>query len=303
MDKVIISVDAGGTKTKAAAITKDANIIFEYTAGPGSPAVLRFQALNNIKEAIKMVYNEVKDNYEITCIQVGASGYGVFENVSKIEEDLSKEFGVYSYICSDADLGLYSIIEDKYEEGILVLAGTGSAIAGIKDGKTMLVGGFGALLTEVGSSYTAVKSLVMNIINQYEEDLTYSELGSEFMKLIGADSIAYFRKFMYLNTKDEIASYAKFISKSALKGNEEAINILKQSGIDLANSVRKLYNNLKLSSNAIMGFRGSFIQKAPYVKEELVKALNDFGIYVKVCEEDKDPIYGGLFMAIRRGKI
>src|SRR5690606_7303426 len=102
MDKVIISVDAGGTKTKAAAITKDAKIVYEYTAGPGSPAVLRFQALNNIKEAIKMVYNEAKEKYDITGIQVGASGYGVFENVSKIEEDLTKEFNVDSYICSDA---------------------------------------------------------------------------------------------------------------------------------------------------------------------------------------------------------
>ena len=61
----------------------------------------------------------------------------------------------------------------------------------------MLVGGFGALLTECGSSYFAVKSLVMNIINQYEETLTYSELGKEFMKLIGAEDVGYFRKFMY----------------------------------------------------------------------------------------------------------
>lgn len=303
MENVIISVDAGGTKTKAAAINVNEEIIFEATTGPGSPAVLKYQAFNNIYDAIKIVYEKIKDQYKLTYIQVGASGFGVFDNVVSLEEKLKTDFLVDAKICSDADLGLYSIIEDKYDEGILVLAGTGSAVIGIKNEKVMLVGGFGALLNEVGSGYSTVKQLVLNIIDKYEEELTYSGLGKEFMDLIGAKSIADFRKFMYWNTKDEIASYAKFISKKALQGDLEAIEILKQGGRDLAVSVRRLYKNLGLTDKTILGFRGSFIQKAPFIKEELIKTLTDNGIKVNVCLENKDPIYGGFFMARRRGKI
>lgn len=303
MEKVVIAVDAGGTKTKVSAINQNKEVVFESVGGPGSPAVLRFQAYNNILEPLRVVFNEVKDKYDVTFIQIGVSGFGVLENISEIENKLYAEFGVEVKLNSDADIGLYSIIEDKYDEGILVLAGTGSAVSGIKNGKIMLVGGFGALLTECGSSYFAVKSLVMNIINQYEETLTYSELGKEFMKLIGAEDVGYFRKFMYLNTKTEIASYAKFISKQANLGNEEAIKILKDSGRDLAVLVRRVYKNLGLTEKAIIGFRGSFVQKAPYVKEELMKNLDGFGIHLNIFEGDQDPVFGAFYMARRKGKI
>ena len=44
------------------------------------------------------------------------------------------------------------MVEDKYNEGILVISGTGSAVVGIKDDKTLLYGGYGVLLTESGSA-------------------------------------------------------------------------------------------------------------------------------------------------------
>jgi N-acetylglucosamine kinase-like BadF-type ATPase len=108
---------------------------------------------------------------------------------------------------------------------------------------------------------------------------------------------------MYLNTKTEIASYAKFISKQANLGNEEAIKILKDSGRDLAVLVRRVYKNLGLTEKAIIGFRGSFVQKAPYVKEELMKNLDGFGIHLNIFEGDQDPVFGAFYMARRKGKI
>lgn len=303
MKKVIIGVDAGGTKTKVAAIDENKQIVYEAIGGPGSPAVLLNQAYNNIVEKLFEVYDKVKDEYHVSYIQMGISGFGTLVNAHEKELELSEKLNVEVSMTSDTDLGLYSIIEDKSDEGILVLSGTGSAIAGINKDKTMLVGGYGALLTESGSSYASVKMLVVNIIEKYEEDLSFSELGNEFMELIGADSVAYFRKFMYRNVKTDIASYSKFISQKALEGNQEAISILKKCGRDLANSVRKVYKNLKLCEKAVMGFRGSFIQKAPYVQDELKKALNEYGVKIKINEKDEDPVFGAYYMAKRKGKI
>ena len=41
MNRVVMSIDAGGTKTKAALIDLDCNIVYEKVGGPGSPAVLQ----------------------------------------------------------------------------------------------------------------------------------------------------------------------------------------------------------------------------------------------------------------------
>ena len=81
-------------KTKVSAINQNKEVVFESVGGPGSPAVLRFQAYNNILEPLRVVFNEVKDKYDVTFIQIGVSGFGVLENISEIENKLYAEFGV-----------------------------------------------------------------------------------------------------------------------------------------------------------------------------------------------------------------
>lgn len=303
MEKVIIAVDAGGTKTKVCAINKDKEIVYEVTGGSGSPAVVKEEAFINMSNLIENVIDHVKEQYEVSFIQLGISGLGAWKDLSKVKQDYFDKFKVETPMESDAILGLYSIIEDKSDEGILVLSGTGSVCAGINNDKTMTIGGFGQLLTETGSSYASVKMLVKNTILHYEETLTYTELGKSFMKEIGATSLTDFRIFMYNQNKSQIASYARFISDQALKGNEEAIEILKIDGRDLAHSVILLHKHLNLSEKTLLGFRGSFIQNAPFVKEELVKTVNEAGYFPTVVEGNTDPVYGAYYMAKKKGKI
>lgn len=139
MNKVIMSIDAGGTKTKAALIDYDCNIVFERVGGPGSPAVLKEQkAMKNIMDLIDKVFLEAKDLYEITYIQMGISALSAVEDKSFYEKFLSSKYSVPVSIENDAYMALYSIIQDKYNEGIVVLAGTGSAICG-KMRKVLLI--------------------------------------------------------------------------------------------------------------------------------------------------------------------
>ena len=71
MDKVILSVDAGGTKTKAALIDKNMKICYEEIGPCGSPAVLKEKALRNVFDLVRKVVRENKDKYDIAYIQMG----------------------------------------------------------------------------------------------------------------------------------------------------------------------------------------------------------------------------------------
>lgn len=303
MKKAIIAVDAGGTKTKVCVINAKKEVVYEKSGGPGSPAVLKEAAFHNIFELVEEVYSQVRDQYQISFIQMGVSGLGTVANVSEYEKAIADKIGIETSIESDAILGLYSIVEDKFKEGVLVLSGTGSACAGINNDDTMLLGGFGQLLTETGSSYASVKMLVTKTILHYEDSLTYIPLGKKFMDLINANSIIDFKVFMYNHTKGEIAKYAKFISNEALNGDLEAQAILKKSGQDLAYYVVRLYHHLKLTNKAVLGFRGSFIQNAPFVKEELLKTLELENISLNLVGGDGDPIYGAYYLAKKKGKL
>lgn len=304
MEKVIIAVDAGGTKTKICLIDLAKKVLFTHLEGCGSPAVLGEKALDNIHQGLVVVNDYAKDKYQVLCIAMGISGLGVIKNKQMYEDKYSSEFKTKVIMENDAVLALHSIVTDLYDEGVLVLSGTGSAILGIKNTKTRLIGGWGHLLTESGSSYSVVRDLICNIIREYENNGSFTELGRKFMEHANLYKIDDFKILVYQNAKKDIASYSKFINEMAeLKQNEEAIELLKKAGRDLAHDVKNVFKALNLASNAVIGFRGGFISNVKIVQNELINTLKSYGINSKVIDGDNDPIYGAYYMAKRMGLL
>lgn len=299
MEKVIIAVDAGGTKTKICVMKDNLEIVYTHMEECGSPAVLGAKAIENIYSGIKKVYEDIKNKYTLTAIAMGISGLGVVKNKKEYEEKYTSEFNVPVIMENDAVLALYSIVTDEHEEGVLVLSGTGSAVLGIKGKTTRLIGGWGHLLTEAGSSYSVVRDLINSIIKDYENNNHISPLGKAFMEELKIDHIEGFKSFVYQNTKKEVASYSKFVSRMANEGNEEAIRLLEKAGYDLAIDVRNAFKALNLSHNAVIGFRGGFISNLVIVQNKLISTLHEFGLNPKVVMGYEDPIYGAYYMVKR----
>lgn len=302
--KVIMSVDAGGTKTKVALIDFKKNILFEKVGESGSPAVLKEKAIENIVNLIKESISQNNGIYEIVFIQMGISGLGVINDKAGYEKILSEQFGIPVSMENDAMMALYSTVTDLYEEGIVILSGTGSAVCGInKDDLVMLNGGWGHLLTEDGSSYSAVRSLIVKMIDQYERGEEICELGKKMMASLEINDLPCIKNFVYHKTKDEVASYARLISAEAEKGDQDAIDILHKSAIELANRVIILSKRLGISTNdkkSVLGFRGGFVSNIPLVREVVVKTLEENGYYLSIAENKVDPVYGGFYMAKRK---
>ena len=303
MKKVIIAVDAGGTKTKVSAIDENANIVYEEIGDSGSPAVIHEKAIINIFNLVRSVFHHVKDEYEVVYVQMGISGLGVIANQEELQHSLTNELGVEVSFASDIIIGLFSIIEDKYPEGVLVLSGTGSAVCATNGRDIRYGGGWGHLLTETGSAYFAVKSLVCQAIKYFERHNRINKLALKFMKTINITSLEGFKGFIYSNTKNHIASHAHFICEEAAKGDQEAIRILETCGRDLANEVKLVHRLLKLSSEAVLGFRGGLICHSQMVQQALLSMLAKKGIALKLVTGSTDPIYGAYYLAKRKNKI
>lgn len=306
MEKVIIAVDAGGTSTRINIIDKEKNILHNMVYDCGSPAVLgdEKKAFENIYEGVADTFRYSKNKYKIVAIIMGVSGVEVVEDREKYQKQFEDVFNTNIIIVNDAVLAVYSIITDLYDEGVLVLSGTGSAVLGIKNNKTRLFGGWGQLLTEVGSAYTTVRDFFISIIRNYESGNGLTELGKKFLSNLGYSRVEDLKFLVYPSTKKKIASYSKFINDEAnLNKNEEAINLLKKGARDLATDVRNAYKGLNLSANTIIGFRGGFISNAPIVQSELIIALREYGINPQIVKGDEDPIYGAFYIAKRMGYL
>ena len=304
MTKAIIAVDAGGTKTQAALIDEKKKIIDSIYGPAGSPAVSSLDsAFSNIFKLTEEIYYRYRNQYKINFIQLGVSGLGIVPDPVIYQKRLYDLLGIEVAINDDGLLALHSLMKAKEGEWIAVISGTGSCCYGTNGKETLLLGGFGHLLTEAGSAYTAVKRVVTEAIRQFEENDSLSPLSQAFMREVGADNVYRFKVFIFNNSKSKIAGYAKFISDRALAGDQEAAQILKQCGLDLSRWVKLMYRHLQLSDRTILGFRGSFIEKAAFVKDELISDLRQSGYNPQIIHNGEDPIYGAYYLAVRRGKI
>ncbi|HHU55199.1 MAG TPA: hypothetical protein GXZ48_00715 [Acholeplasmataceae bacterium] len=301
MNKVIISVDAGGSSTRTAIIDYEKNILDVFKTGSGSPAVLNDEhlAFANIDEGLEKAYKKVKPE----LIVMGVSGIESVADREKYVDYFQNKYNAKVLIENDAVIAVYSIVTDKYNEGILVLSGTGSAVMGIKDTKTRLIGGWGHILTEVGSAFTTVRDFFKSLILNYELGKELTDLGKEFFKRYNLNRMEDIKLCVYPKTKKDIAKYASFITEFADKGNPDAIALLKQGARDLARDVKNAYKALNLSSDAVIGFRGGFVANAPILREELILILSENGYNPRVVKGDENPLYGGYYLAKRKGLI
>lgn len=296
----IIAIDAGGTKTKCALIDYKKDIVYSMVGGSGSPAVDP-KALDTIYNCIKEVYDLYNDKYNIKAIVMGVSGIFTVENRQAYIDKVASDFNTIAILETDALLALYSIVQDKYDEGLLVLAGTGTAIMGINKDKSFLASGWGQLLTERGSAYACVKDYVCQMINDYELNGVISPFGKKLMKNLGYDDLQEFKKLFYRNTKDQVAQSSKFFYEEAEKGDLEAQQWLYYNGELLAKDSLAAIKHLKMNKNVAIGFRGGFASNVHYVQEGVIDTLEKKGINPIIVRGDKDPIYGAYYMAKRKG--
>jgi N-acetylglucosamine kinase-like BadF-type ATPase len=298
MQKCIIGVDAGGTKTTITAFSENNNIIISKSYGAGSPATIKEKAMENIINGLDEIVNLVKNEYEISFIQMGISGIGVLSNKPQIEIDLSNRYRTKVSLESDAAIGLYAIIKDIYKEGVLVLAGTGSASYAINaQGKTLLIGGWGHLQGEEGSAYAVVRNLTLNMTQKSDHGEEFSHFETLFLKSLELENVTGLRQLFYYYSKDYVAKYSQIISKYADEGYEEAKLVLKDAGRKLAGYVSYQFKRLGLSENTVVGFKGSFVNKAALVKEELINELNKQNIKCIISNDHDEPVVGAFYLA------
>lgn len=304
MKKAVIAVDAGGTKTRVALIDEKKRIVSEIYGPAGSPAATSPDAsFSVVSGLVEEMSGRFSGDYDIVCVQMGVSGFGIIPDPAAFERRLCERLGLEVAVYNDGYVTLHSLMKGKRGEWIAVISGTGSSCYATNGRETLLLGGYGHLLTEAGSAHAAVKTAAAEAIRQFEEGEPLSPLSRALMEEVGIDNVYRFKVFFFNNPKSKIAERARFISARALAGDEEATAILKQCGRDLARWVKLQYKHLSLSPAARIGLFGSFVTKAAFVREALLKDLRDSGYNPEIAEDSEDPIYGAYYLALERGKL
>lgn len=221
----VIGVDAGGTKTRAAAFDGAGNLLAEAFGGCGHVILSYDTAKSSILSAIRGVWS---DSCEF--IAVGAAGASSAELSGRLSEELTTELGVRTAVMSDAELALNAAFGPE-ADGMLVISGTGSVVFLRKNGTILRAGGWGHILGDGGSAYCTGLYALRMITSLRDYAIPDEELENAVFAELGIDGIPGLVKYVYApeRSKADIAKLAPVIDRLAENGSANAEEILLKS--------------------------------------------------------------------------
>ena len=294
----VIGVDGGGTKTEAVA--------YDLTGTEIKTSLTGFGNLNNDKdEAVQNIINSIKELVDelgtegLKGIYLGLAGSEVGDNAKIVHEEIKKVFDIDSSVMNDGDLALKALL--KGEDGILVIAGTGSIAFGLKGDTQAKVGGWGNLLGDEGSAYKISIEAYKKLIFENDYGFEHSALSKEILEYLNISCADDLVGFIYSSTKDEIAKIAHIVSKHAENGDEFAIKVLQTEGTEIAKQAERVYNKLGMEKCSI-GLVGGVIRKSKVFRETFENYLNSNINVVNFVDDKVSPAKGAYYIYLKNNK-
>lgn len=236
--KYFIGIDGGGTKTAFVCYDEE-NTLIGACVLP-SCHVLQVdtnRAVSILKGGIENLVAEIPEKDAQIYICAGLAGYGKnIELRKRIEKICSLSFAAYPYLIrSDADIALAGALNG--EDGILVIAGTGSIALSQNQGKSSRCGGWGYVMGDEASAYDMAKQLLNVYTKQCDGRIPETILKSYVKEACGLsddyDIIAYVSEVLG-NERDKIARLSMLVYELAKQNELCALEIYANASKQIA---------------------------------------------------------------------
>lgn len=296
MNKYYIGVDAGATKTTACAYSTDGQTLQTATASFGNVTLDFVQGVKNIKQAIDEII--ITQGVPIMVV-LGISGVETGSLKEQVYNALQADFPNL-YVTNDAMLGLYAAL--KGEDGILIIAGTGS-IGYLKCGQELKrFGGWGHLINDDGSGYSIAIKAIRYIAYAFDNNNADTPLRKAIFSHLHITELRQLIDFTYKATKGEIAALVPIVVQTANAGDIQAVSILRWAGERLAFLAIGLCNQYNIQKPRI-AISGSVIKKVNIVRKCFCDTLNCELDGYTLIDDDFTPAIGGYYIAVQKLKI
>jgi N-acetylglucosamine kinase-like BadF-type ATPase len=298
---VYLAVDAGGTKADFALVDDD-----EILARVRSGSIKRMRvdaetAGRNLDDALQELTRlSGIDLRTVVRVCIGTAGETVPLVTDWLRREISARVGGELLILGDVEIALDAAFPG--EPGILVLAGTGSNVAGrTPDGKLFTAGGWGPVLADQGSGnrigHEALRALFLAIDGNVETLLLPAIL--EFWTLASTTELVAFANAM---PAPDFSQLVRLVAEAAGKGDAVAQSVLEQQGWELAQLVVLLIRRMREHWNddsfmPRLAFAGSVLENVCLVRDALLKTVQGRHPKILTVAGVTDPLKGAIWRA------
>lgn len=263
-----IGIDGGGTKTKFDLFDSDKNSIASITMPTIHPAQTSFkEVVSVLTDAKEKLLENINDSDYVLKVGAGLGGYGINADYrKKLEDEFGAVFDEFK-LYSDAYAAMLGALAG--EDGILMIAGTGSiALAKVGD-ETFRCGGFGYRYGDEGSAYSIGKALISRALKEADGRLDksiISDLVADYFDGIGINIIAT-SDF----SRDKIAGLAAVASKY-VENSESVRDIFLAAAKEISLHIKAIGKNFESGKKIKVSYIGG-VFRSEYIIE-CIKEMN-----------------------------
>lgn len=288
-----LGIDGGGTKTKFVLYDENGNNIKETQTT--TIHVFQSEEQQCIDILQKGVNELLTDVDEDVLIIAGLAGYGQEQHIrNKIHTICEQAFDGYLYhIYNDVQIAIAGALSNN--DGIVIIAGTGSIVLSSINTEQRRCGGFGYHLGDEGSAYWIGKKVLSVYCKQVDGRLEKTRIYNQVKETLNLtndyDIISYINNPVN-NTRDKVAQLAMVAYKCALEEDAHAINIYKEAAQELAEMVKVLATDF--NNTITISYIGGVFRAGELILTPLREALQ--GIDCNIVEPHSAPEYGAYLL-------
>ena len=247
---VFLGFDAGGTKTHCVALNSAGDVIAETTGGAANPLRIGLaKACVALEETARRTLADAREEAgDVRAICAGVAGAGRPRIARRLSAHLARAFPKSSVrVTTDIEIALDAAIgpAKMHEQGIVIVAGTGSAACGRNSaGQTARAGGWGPWIGDSGSAYDIGRRAVEAALRSRDHLGPPTALGD---KILHAAEARDWDALLERIAKHPDAVFPKLfpvVAEAAAAGDAVAQEILVAAAKSLASLAKALIDSL-----------------------------------------------------------
>lgn len=291
-----ICVDAGGTKTKFVLYSEEGKILDQETLPSCHFMRVGYDGMTEIlEEGFNILKERNTENDQEFMLSMGLAGYGREDRIREnIEIAIRNTFKNEQYVLKN---DIETAIEGAFlgEDGIMLIAGTGSIAFCKYQGQIRRSGGWGFLFGDEGSAYWLAKRMLEVFSKEDDGRLNKTQIYDLLMKKLnlqhGHDLITYVRETLG-NSREHIAKLAEILYEAARMGDLEAVKIYDEGAEELARLIEAA--GIDTTSEVEVAVFGGVFEAKELILDPLRKYLPE---RFRIILPKAPPEYGAFLLA------
>ena len=294
--KYFAGIDGGGTKTKLWIVNDQKKIVYQSDGGPTS---LDTVSIQTIQETIHQLFATFDRSIVLEGLFAGIGGVSSVDDRQRVIKVLQTLPHVHASTALGVDNDVKNALVGSlgHDSGMVLIAGTGSAVYGHHQGKTWRAGGISAKEGDSGSAFDlgfqALRHLG-KVLDGRCKKTAFSQDISVSIKVSTFEDLAYFFNHTH---RTMIASLSPIVTKHFQ--DPYALQIMNQGIQELVLMVNTVYQKLEFKETEL-GLVGSLANADTYYKKALTNALlRELPKLTLVSPPKFEPVFGSVLLAMQ----